>query len=99
MNRHDTEVLIEVAFYHAMIGEDVAARQHIGRALELAATDVDVQLVAAQVEQRLGDSEAALDYLEAAIDAGYPRAEIRADPVFAELAGNARFEALTAQTP
>ena len=99
VNRHDTEVLIEVAFYHAMIGEDVAARQHIGRALELAATDVDVQLVAAQVEQRLGDSEAALDYLEAAIDAGYPRAEIRADPVFAELAGNARFEALTAQTP
>lgn len=99
VNASDTEVLIEVAFYHVMLGENAAARQHISEALALAPTDVDVQLVAAQVEQRLGDSNAALDHLEAAIAAGYPLAEIKVDPVFAELAANARFVALTAQRP
>ena len=99
VNPRDAKVLMGAAFYHAMIGEAGAARDQIARALELAPTDVDVRLVAAQVEQRLGDSNAALDSLEAAIAAGYPRAEIRVDPVFAELAGNARFEALTAPRP
>ena len=43
-------------------------------------------------------NHAALDYLEAAVAAGYPLDEIRNDPVFAELADNARFKALTARS-
>ena len=82
-----------------MVSEAASARERIGRALELAPTDVDVQLVAAQVHQRLGDSAAALDYLEAAVAAGYPRAEIRVDPVFTGLSGRPRFEALIAEEP
>ena len=94
VNPRDSFVLMDVAFFYAMLDQRDDATAHIERALELAPDDAFVLNQAAKVYYRLGDEERALDHLGAAIEAGYTVAEIRAEPVFDTLAGDPRFEAL-----
>ena len=67
---------------------------HIEKALALEASEGYVLLQAAKVYHRLGDDDTALHHLQAAVAAGYTVVEIRAAPVFDDLAGDPRFEAL-----
>lgn len=90
VNPNDAIVHQMVARYYAMVGDEDAAHASTKTALDLAPSDVDVMQGAAQVHAVLGDNARALEYLLMAIEAGYSRAEIRVDPIFAELRQDAR---------
>ena len=94
INPLDVEVLIDVAFYEAMLGQRDQAILHIERALELAPTEGYVLTQAAKVYHRLGIDDVALRHLDSAVRSGYTVAEIQADPVFDDLADDPRFKAL-----
>ncbi len=94
INPRDVDALIDLAFYNAMLEQSDNAITHIEKALALEASEGYVLLQAAKVYHRLGNDVTALGHLDAAVTAGYTVAEIRADPVFDDLAGDPRFEAL-----
>ena len=99
VNPSDAETLQIIARYYAMEGEREDALQHIQAALQLAPTELDVLQGAAHVYIVLEERERALEYLLQAIDAGYPRAEIRADPVFDELRKDPRLRRALEEGP
>jgi len=84
VNPRDTDALSSLALYQAKSGEREKARQLIGRALAIAPKDVDVLGEAAEVFAVTGEEQKALDCLKSAVQGGYPRFEIEANP---ELAG------------
>lgn len=90
INSGDPEVHQITARHYAMEGEPNDALQHIQAALQLAPTEPDVLQGAAHVYIVLEERERALEYLLQAIEAGYPRAEIRVDPLFRELLDDPR---------
>ena len=94
INPRDVDALIDLAFYNAMLEQRDNAIAHIEKALALEASEGYVLLQAAKVYHRLGDDDTALHHLQAAVAAGYTVVEIRAAPVFDDLAGDPRFEAL-----
>ena len=97
INPTDTEVLGLMAMSWAMLGDEREAVRYLTRAVDTAPEDVDVQHNAARVHLVLGHTDRALDFLQAAIDSGYPRAEIRVDPIFAAVADDPRFQRLVAE--
>ena len=99
VNPKDPHVLAQLAAYHAMLGESKPAREYIGRALALSAGDADLQFKAALIEQRLGQPERALAWLEKAVSAGLSASEIRNNPLFDNLTGNQRFQQLLQAKP
>jgi serine/threonine protein kinase/tetratricopeptide (TPR) repeat protein len=94
INPRDFEVLMDVALYHAMLEQRSPAIERIERALELSPDALYVRINAAKVYHRLGDEDSALRHLSSAVSLGYTTDEIRNDPVFRDLAGDPRFEAL-----
>jgi len=91
VNPTDAALNSHIARYHAMLNAPDRAYAHLGLALQLAATENDVLHAAAQVHEILGDRDQAFSYLRQAVNAGYQRAEIEVDPVFAELRRDARY--------
>jgi len=99
VNRRNPAVLGQLAVYYAMLGEGKQARGYMDRALALSAGDADLRLKAALIEQRLGQSERALDWLEKAVSAGLSASEIRNNPIFDNLTDNQRFQQLLNAKP
>ncbi len=85
INPNDALLLADLAYYHSMMGDAVAALEALDRALALLPSDIDVQHRGAQIHQALGNETRALELLEEAVRNGYPADEIRADPLFADL--------------
>lgn len=94
VNNRDPGRLIDLAWITAMLGRFDEAQRLIGTALELAPTDPYVHYYDALVRARMGEPEAALDRLETAVEMGYSRALIRAEPQLAELRDRERFAQL-----
>lgn len=94
LNKRDANTLLDLAWITAMLGSFADAQQLIGTALTLAPTDPYAHYYDALVRTRMGDTESAIDRLETAVEMGYSRALIRAEPHLAALRGNARFAAL-----
>ncbi len=99
INSSDPEVRHIIARNYAKVGEPDAALQNIQAALQLAPTEPDVLQGAAHVYIVLQERERALDYLLQAIEAGYPRAEIRVDPLFRELLDDPRLRRALEEVP
>jgi len=93
-NNRDAATLLDLAWITAMLGRLDEAQQLISTALALAPTDPYVHYYDALVRAQMGDTENALDRLETAVEMGYSRALIRAEPHLTALHGNARFAAL-----
>ena len=91
VNPRDTDALTSLALYEAKSGEPQKARQLIGRALAIAAKNVDLLGWAAEVYAVTGEEQNALDCLKSAVQGGYPRFEIEANPEFAGLRNNPRY--------
>jgi len=91
VNPNDGVLNANVARYHAMLGAAESAATYLGRALDQVAAENEVLHAAAQIYEILGERDRAVDYLGQAVDAGYQRAEIEVDPVFAELRRDARY--------
>jgi tetratricopeptide (TPR) repeat protein len=94
-NNRDAGTLIDLAWITAMLGRFPDAQQLIADALVLAPTDPYVHYYDALVCARMGDTETALDRLEKAVEMGYSRVLIRAEPHLAALRGSERFAAIT----
>ncbi len=90
-NDRDPGTLIDLAWITAMLGRFDEAQRLIAVALTLAPTDPYVHYYDALVRARMGDTENALDRLETAVEMGYSRVLIRAEPHLAALRDNARF--------
>ena len=91
VNSKDPGRLIDLAWITAMLGHLDEANALIATALELAPTDPYVHYYDALVHARMGEPDAALDRLEKAVEMGYSRAMIRAEPHLADLRSRERF--------
>jgi adenylate cyclase len=94
LNTRDASTLLDLAWINAMLGDFREAQQLIATSLALSPTDPYVHYYDGLVRARLGDTESALDRLETAVEMGYPRVLIRAEPHLAVLHGSPRFSAL-----
>jgi len=94
INSRDHLRTTDLAWITAMLGRFDEAERLIATALALAPADPYVTYIDALVRVQLGETEAALDRLEVAVEMGYSRAMIRAEPHLAGLQDNERFVAL-----
>jgi tetratricopeptide (TPR) repeat protein len=101
VNRRDTGALGSLALYEAKSGAPEKARQLIGKALALAPKDVELLGQAVEVYTITGEQQKALDCLKNAVQGGYPRFEIEANPELAGLRSDPRYRRIMAeaQTP
>ncbi|MBT8083157.1 MAG: tetratricopeptide repeat protein [Gammaproteobacteria bacterium] len=93
---NDGEALSYLAWAQAMTGDDDAPAT-AQRAIELDPGDYYAHYYKALVELRAGDTDAAVDAAERALDAGYPVAVLAAEPILEGLWDNSRFVALMAR--
>jgi tetratricopeptide (TPR) repeat protein len=91
VNPRDTDALAYLALNQAKSGELEKARQSIGQALALAPKDVNVQSVAVEVYAVTGDKQKALDCLKGAVQSGFPRFQIEANPELDGLRNDQRY--------
>jgi serine/threonine protein kinase/tetratricopeptide (TPR) repeat protein len=91
VNPHDSDALCYLALYEAKSGSVEQARQHMARALGIAPKDVNVLSEAAEVYAVTGDEQKALEYLEEAIQGGYPRFEMERNPELDRLRENPKY--------
>jgi serine/threonine protein kinase/tetratricopeptide (TPR) repeat protein/TolB-like protein len=91
VNPQDTYALGSLGQYQAKSGAPDKARQLINRALSIAPKDVALLGQAAEVYAVMGDEQKALDCLKNAVQAGYPRFEIEANPEFTKLRENPKY--------
>ena len=72
-------------------GDAARARSTLAESLSLAPGDINVAATAASVYEDLGERQAALRWLDAALRAGYSRAEVEHDPSFKRLCADPRY--------
>jgi len=94
VNPHDARVLGFRAWYHAALGESVAALSDAQRALQLAPRDPELMVNAALVYNQLKETQRALVWLTKAVGAGYRPIILRDTPNFDNLRGDRAFQAL-----
>ena len=99
VNARDTNALGSLADYQAKSGALEKARQSISHALAIAPNDVDLLGQAVEVYAVAGDQQKALDYLKSAVQSGYPRFEIEANPELAGLRNSPRYREIMARAP
>jgi tetratricopeptide (TPR) repeat protein len=87
-------IVAAVAMYRAKLGEREEALRQAQRALELDSASRFVLRDAAVVHKLLGDRERCLELLQRAVEARYPKALLRAHPLFDDLRGQADFDVL-----
>jgi len=97
VNPQSAELLGDVAWFHAMLGEKQNAAVALKRAIASAPDSPEVLWKAALSHRYLGDEKASLKWLEKATRAGYPKARILANPAFDSLAQNQSFAAIVDQ--
>ena len=91
VNPRDTRALGYLALYEAKSGAVEKARQSIGQALAIAPKDVDLLSNAVEVYAVAGERQKALDCLKGAVQGGYPRFELEANPELAGLRNDPRY--------
>jgi TolB-like protein/DNA-binding winged helix-turn-helix (wHTH) protein/Flp pilus assembly protein TadD len=96
VNPSDATTWIQLAFYHARLGEPSRSAPCLSRALAFGADDVFVQYYAALTALQERNTEAALERLRHAIELGYPTQMVRAAPEFSHLVNDDRFQHLLA---
>jgi Flp pilus assembly protein TadD len=84
-------VVIALADCAAMLGDKARSLTLVDEALRLAPDDSEVQYMAGDVYETLGDRNAALRWLDAAFRAGYSRGEIEVSPSFERLRADPRY--------
>lgn len=97
VNPRDTDALGSLAMYEAKSGDLAKARALIGQTLAIAPKDVDVLSLAVEVYTLAGEQQKALDCLTSAVQSGYPRSEIEANPELAGLRNNPRYREIMAE--
>jgi Flp pilus assembly protein TadD len=86
-----------MALYEAKSGSIEKARQLISQALAIAPKEPDVLTDAVEVYTLAGERQMALDYLKNAVQSGYPRFELEANPELASLRSDPRYREMMAK--
>jgi eukaryotic-like serine/threonine-protein kinase len=94
VNPHDAVILACMADYHAMIGQESAARESLDKALAVTTSDPEVLFRAAILYNHFKETDKTIDFLGKAVAAGYSRTVIRDTPDFGHLKNDSRFAAL-----
>jgi len=97
VNPRDGQLLIYMADYSAMLGEQQLSLSFLEKALEASPSDPEVFFRAAAVRNHFNQTELAIDYLKKAVSLGYSQANIRDCPDFGDLQSNPQFKALVTQ--
>jgi serine/threonine-protein kinase len=87
----DESILIDLAGFYAITGEEALARTMIDEAQEIAPTDMHVMYQTGHAYEQMGEREKALGLIEKAVEAGYPVSEIENDPFMRELVADERY--------
>jgi serine/threonine protein kinase/tetratricopeptide (TPR) repeat protein len=94
VNPYDVDLLALLAGYHSMIDSRSSAFTLIDQALKLAPRDPQVLCSAALVYNQFGQTEEAIVFLNKAVIAGYPTAQLRNAPSVDNLRADPRFKQL-----
>ena len=97
VNPRDAIAIGSLAMYEAKSGSLEKAQSLIGQALAIAPKDVDVLSSAAEVYTLAGKQQKALDCLKNAVQAGYSRFELEANPELAKLRSDPRYREIMAE--
>jgi eukaryotic-like serine/threonine-protein kinase len=97
VNPRDTDALGLLAVCEAKSGGLEKARLLIGHALAIAPKDVNVMNEAVEVYTLAGEQPKALDCLKGAVQGGYPRFELEANPELASLRNDPRYREIMAE--
>jgi tetratricopeptide (TPR) repeat protein/TolB-like protein len=92
INPHNPRIIINLAGYHAMIGNRDQAVYYINRAISIAPDDKDVLYRAGTAYERLGERDEALRFIERALSADYPLSDILPQPELQDLIADDRFQ-------
>ena len=96
VNPMDAGIHTDLAWIKAMLGQTEEAKEAILRAREITPGDPQVYLYSALISVRSGETSAAYEDLEAAVEMGYPRKLLVAEPHLRSLNKDQQFLALTA---
>ena len=91
INSNDPSTMMDMAWIHAMLGNDGAAASLMSRARELAPNDPYTHYYDGLVRYRAGEIDGAIDAFQAAIEMGYPLAMLSAEPHLRALHSDSRF--------
>ena len=91
INPGDPELLISLAGYEAVLGNEQRARDYMSEALKLAPDNSYIMYRTGTTHERLGDRNEALYWIKKAIDAGYPLSEILNQPELTDFIADPRF--------
>jgi eukaryotic-like serine/threonine-protein kinase len=94
INPNDTDALSLLAHYSARTNDPARARKYLEKALEADPQDVDVLLIACLLYLDAGERHEALLSLQKAVNAGYAREQLLANPELKSLHGDPEFERL-----
>ena len=95
VNSNDPSVMMDLAWIHAMLDDEIQALAFIDKAAAALPDDPYADFIEALVHNRSGNTDKALDALEAAAAKGYARTIIAAEPHLISLRGHPRFEKIT----
>ncbi len=98
VNREDTEALMYLAWSLAMTGQPDEAAAHAALAIEIDPADPYSHYFDAIVKLKRGESAAAIESLERAVETRYPVAMLAAEPILKDIRQNARFMRLLKKT-
>ena len=96
VNPSDWAAVALRATYLGFLGDRQAARTNIELALSKAGNDIDVQQTAAVAWNHLGAHDRALAAIHAALDGGYPKLALEADPDLKNLTAKGQLTPLAA---
>ena len=96
INPNDYFTIIDLAGYHAKVGNEEEAIENIKKALDLAPENSWVMFVAGTTFEHLGEREQALHWIEEAIEHGHSKSEIMSTPELEDLLEDERFQELIA---
>ena len=94
VNPKDGSTWMQLAFYYTRLGNAARSAPAKASALVIGSDDVFVQYYGALIALEEHNVTAALDFLHRALDLGYPVQMVRADPQFARLFRDERFQHL-----
>ena len=94
VNPRDSDVLSQLAVYHADLGNRAEALARLKAAIAAASSQSDVCFRAAQVHERTDNRNEALKWLGKALESGYPLESIERSPDMKELRSDLRYAEL-----
>ncbi|MGA2097127.1 MAG: protein kinase [Candidatus Acidiferrum sp.] len=96
-NPKNSDLMSYLAHYYSRINEKDRAREYLEKSLKLSPNNVDTLIIACLLHLEAGERQEAFKWLKRAVEAGYMREELLANPDLASLHSDPEFPLLVAQ--